>query len=130
MPKKVLNPGNDRSHPVHKTAKWRRASERQRRLKPLCEVCSAQRLTVPADHADHVIRLRDDGAPYDPNNIMSLCASCHGAKSAMERGGYRPPIVRNGRWALPYDKQQIINDVVARVTRSEEGGRGGIDLWI
>jgi 5-methylcytosine-specific restriction enzyme A len=37
---------------------------------------------------DHIIELKDGGAPLDPSNIMLLCPTCHArktAKAAQER---------------------------------------------
>jgi 5-methylcytosine-specific restriction protein A len=36
-------------------------------------------------YADHVVELRDGGAPFDPANGMVRCASCHVRKTAAER---------------------------------------------
>ncbi|EHM01411.1 HNH endonuclease domain protein [Acetobacteraceae bacterium AT-5844] len=35
--------------------------------------------------ADHVIELRDGGAPFDPANGQALCGACHTRKTAEER---------------------------------------------
>lgn len=35
--------------------------------------------------ADHIIELRDDGAPFDVNNGQCLCASCHTRKTLEAR---------------------------------------------
>jgi len=35
--------------------------------------------------ADHIIELRDGGAPFDPANGMARCGSCHTRKTAAER---------------------------------------------
>lgn len=34
---------------------------------------------------DHVVELRDGGAPLDPANILQRCGSCHTRKTAAER---------------------------------------------
>lgn len=36
-------------------------------------------------YADHIVELRDGGAPLDLANGMARCASCHGAKTLAER---------------------------------------------
>ena len=36
-------------------------------------------------YGDHIVELRDGGAPLDPSNIMLRCARCHGRKTAEER---------------------------------------------
>lgn len=35
--------------------------------------------------ADHIVELRDGGAPHDPKNGQCLCGSCHTAKTAARR---------------------------------------------
>jgi hypothetical protein len=61
-------------------------------------------------YGDHVVELRDGGAPLDPRNVLLRCPPCHGRKSAAERvaraarearearlGRGRPPIGGEGR---------------------------------
>ena len=35
--------------------------------------------------ADHIVELKDGGAPYDLNNGQCLCGSCHTRKTVAER---------------------------------------------
>ncbi len=35
---------------------------------------------------DHVKPIRDGGAPYDLDNLQSLCPACHARKTRMEIG--------------------------------------------
>ena len=35
--------------------------------------------------ADHVVELKDGGAPFDPSNGLARCGSCHSRKTAEER---------------------------------------------
>lgn len=35
--------------------------------------------------ADHIVELKDGGAPFDESNGQALCGSCHSTKSAAER---------------------------------------------
>ncbi len=67
----------------------RRAVERRQRwltLHPMCAHCHAQtpRQLVPATEVDHVVPLARNGRD-DESNFQSLCATCHGIKSARER---------------------------------------------
>ncbi len=36
-------------------------------------------------YGDHIVELRDGGAPLDKRNVLLRCASCHGRKTAAER---------------------------------------------
>lgn len=36
-------------------------------------------------YGDHIIELRDGGAPLDEGNVMVMCATCHGRKTERER---------------------------------------------
>lgn len=35
--------------------------------------------------ADHIVEIKDGGAPYDPANGQALCGSCHTKKTVKER---------------------------------------------
>lgn len=35
--------------------------------------------------ADHIVELKDNGAPFDPANGQALCGRCHSRKTAAER---------------------------------------------
>jgi 5-methylcytosine-specific restriction protein A len=39
--------------------------------------------------ADHIVELKDGGAPFDDSNGQALCGSCHTAKTAMARAARR-----------------------------------------
>ena len=56
---------------------------------PLCVECLKNGKYTPANVADHIIPHKGDKRLfYDDNNLQSLCDSCHGAKSAREKGGW------------------------------------------
>ncbi len=42
-------------------------------------------------YVDHIVELKDGGAPLERSNLIGLCAVCHGKKTAREREK------RNGR---------------------------------
>lgn len=70
-------------HRWYSLAVWLRLRERQLSDSPLCVLCDAQDLTVPATDVDHRIAHRGNWALFvDPQNLQSLCASCHSAKTA------------------------------------------------
>jgi 5-methylcytosine-specific restriction protein A len=53
---------------------------------PLCAHCEADGQTVPARHVDHVVPFDGphDARRLDPDNLQSLCVSCHSRKTATE----------------------------------------------
>lgn len=79
---------------LYRTQRWRRISERQRRLEPLCRMCKAIGKVTVANVCDHV-----NGHPPDETEeqfwagpFASLCVEHHNsAKARMERGGKPEP---------------------------------------
>lgn len=64
---------------------WRVLKERQLRRQPLCEECLKEKDMVVAEEVDHIKPHRGDWRLFiDPNNLQSLCASCHSRKTAKE----------------------------------------------
>ena len=62
------------------SARWKEAREKQLTLYPLCAVCQHQATVV-----DHIIEIKDGGSRLSPDNLQSLCASCHNIKTAQEK---------------------------------------------
>ena len=65
--------------------KWAGYSRRRLRAHPLCVKCEHQ-----ATLTDHIIPVKGPGDPlfWDESNHQSLCAKCHGVKTATEDGGF------------------------------------------
>jgi 5-methylcytosine-specific restriction enzyme A len=79
----VAKPPPKLSDPFYGSAAWIRARDlARRRLPPVCARCGGddRRLWV-----DHIVELRDGGAPFDQENLELLCASCHTRKSGEVR---------------------------------------------
>ena len=74
-PKQVDASYRDPAHDRWANAVRRRAGGR-------CERCGREGTRL---FADHVVELRDGGAPFDPANGQALCGSCHSAKTARAR---------------------------------------------
>ena len=53
---------------------------------PFCEKCLGQGYIVPVEHVHHIIPL-SEGGTNEPDNLMSLCKSCHSSIHA-KRGDY------------------------------------------
>jgi 5-methylcytosine-specific restriction protein A len=78
MPPKEVQPHY--RTPEHQA--WAREVKRRAGFRCQAEGCTAkgQRLI-----ADHIIELRDGGAPLDPENGRALCLACHNTKTAAAR---------------------------------------------
>lgn len=68
---------------IYKTERWKAVrTMAKRRDGWQCVQCGARgRLEV-----DHIKALRDGGAPYDLDNLQTLCPSCHTRKTRIECG--------------------------------------------
>lgn len=67
---------------IYTSQAWRSLRARIRRDRGgRCEACGADRDLV----VDHIVELVDGGAPYDPTNLMLVCARCHATKTAQAR---------------------------------------------
>lgn len=47
--------------------------------------CSSCGKTDTRIYVDHIVEMRDGGAPLDEANLQALCGGCHAKKSARER---------------------------------------------
>ena len=74
--------------PIYTTrqyAEWRRiviARARGHCQDPLCKYPNRTGIRL---FADHVVELKDGGAPFDPSNGLARCGSCHTIKTVAER---------------------------------------------
>lgn len=63
----------------YRTPEWRELVARIKRERgPGCARCGSTHRVI----GDHVIELKDGGAPLDPSNIELLCIAHHNAKTA------------------------------------------------
>ena len=66
--------------PFYKATRWRKLRAWFLRRFPVCVKCGHR-----ATHVDHIREWKKGGEPFDPDNLQSLCASCHGRKTRRER---------------------------------------------
>ncbi len=69
---------------IYSTARWRRLRDSFIRMHPLCAECDRHALVTPGEVVDHVKELKDGGDPWDVDNLMTLCRSCHQKKTGEE----------------------------------------------
>lgn len=73
---------------LYKSAYWRRLREAQLSDEPLCRFCLAVEDVTEATVCDHIIPHKGSSDLFhDPNNLQSLCVTCHDKlKARIERG--------------------------------------------
>jgi 5-methylcytosine-specific restriction protein A len=86
---RIAHPPRKTADPFYLTPEWRRLMDRiiavrgRRCEDPQCEVPGGRRACRL--FGDHVVELKDGGAPLDPKNIMLRCGSCHTRKTLQAR---------------------------------------------
>lgn len=75
-------PAPKETDPFYLSVRWRRFRHWYLSKHPMCEQCERETRTVPAVMVDHVVELKDGGAPLDESNAQSLCYACHNRKTA------------------------------------------------
>jgi 5-methylcytosine-specific restriction protein A len=70
-------------------SEWRKVRNTYLKANPLCVVCFAKCLIVPANVVDHIKPHKGDkNLFWDEDNYQPLCKPCHDAKTAKEDGGF------------------------------------------
>ena len=62
---------------------WRKVAKAHKAAFPLCK--NVDQCGNPVHHTDHIVALADGGAPYDWDNLQSLCLACHSSKTTRDR---------------------------------------------
>jgi hypothetical protein len=69
------------------SAAWKRLRAQVLAEEPLCRMCSARGLVVPATDVDHIEDSRDDFTDDNSReNLAALCHDCHSLKTARSMG--------------------------------------------
>lgn len=65
-------------------SRWLRFRKHWILTHPVCERCGNGSATATGSdlHVDHIQPLKAGGSKYDPNNLQTLCRSCHSIKTA------------------------------------------------
>lgn len=72
------------SRTFYKTAIWKATREKKLHINPFCEECQKIGKFIKGKIVDHIIPIKQGGAPYDLENLQTLCWSCHSRKSIEE----------------------------------------------
>lgn len=69
---------------VYHSSLWRNLRLWKLNENPLCEICLIERKVTGADHIHHLKsfvgienKVERDKVAYDPDNLMSVCETCH-----------------------------------------------------
>lgn len=66
---------------------WKRLRAEVLASEPLCRMCTARGLVVPATDVDHIVDSRDDFTDDNSReNLQALCHECHSLKTAASMG--------------------------------------------
>lgn len=80
---------NKSSKAFYDSATWEIIRAKQLEAFPFCQATREDGLPCRkiAKHVDH-IQAREDGGSDEPENLQSLCVSCHSRKTVYENGGF------------------------------------------
>lgn len=67
------------SRAVYGSKRWKLTRNQKLGRDPLCEECGSI-----AAHVDHITAIEEGGESWAFDNLASLCAPCHGRKTAQE----------------------------------------------
>lgn len=85
---RIAKPAAKATDPFYLSAAWRKLVDRivaQRGRRCEDPACRSPWRTGIRVFADHIVELKDGGAPLDEGNILLRCGSCHTRKTAAER---------------------------------------------
>lgn len=85
------------------SAVWKKARRLQLSKQPLCKHCSMAGKIVAATEVDHIVRMSEGGAALDPDNLQSLCHSCHSIKTGREKHGLKVIVKGCDENGMPLD---------------------------
>ena len=85
-PKKVYHDHQwHRAQYFYSSSQWKRLRERHITQHPLCQRCERSGRVVEGRDVDHIIEIEDGGSKTDPDNLQTMCVSCHRKKTAEEK---------------------------------------------
>ncbi len=86
LPQRKLHEGyRHHNTQFYQSTAWRKLRLVQLERQPLCEECLRHGRHTPAQMVDHITPINKGGAPFDLDNLQSLCNMCHCRKSAVDK---------------------------------------------
>lgn len=77
-----IQPAPKVAEPFYQSSAWRAIAASVRRAHGgRCARCGSRNRPI----VDHIVELRDGGAPLDPANLQLLCHACHQVKTGAAR---------------------------------------------
>jgi 5-methylcytosine-specific restriction endonuclease McrA len=73
--------------PELSSSRWQAVRAAQLGAFPICEVCGKR----AAEEVHHILPRAHGGDTFDPGNLASVCAECHGKLPAMYKRGVLTP---------------------------------------
>jgi hypothetical protein len=73
---------------VYNSKAWAQLKDTVRLQQPWCESCLARGIQRPWTDLHHRIDIAQGGAPFDIENVVGLCHSCHAKHTAATAGGW------------------------------------------
>lgn len=67
---------------IYDSPEWKALRKEMTKAHPFCASCGRDKTRL---YVDHIVELKDGGAPYDKRNLTVLCGSCHTTKSNAEK---------------------------------------------
>lgn len=73
----------------YNTTAWKKLRRAKLSRNPFCAICELRGRRIPANTVDHVVAIAKGGSPFPSfDGLQSMCAPCHGAKTAaVDRAG-------------------------------------------
>jgi len=63
---------------------WQKIRKSHLRKHPLCVSCKQLNIIKEGEEVDHILPL-NDGGTHHPDNLQTLCKSCHSTKTAQDK---------------------------------------------
>lgn len=69
----------------YNSSAWRQLRKNYIMNHPICKICNDNGILQEGHHVDHIQPISQGGARLDPNNLQTLCITCHSRKTIKEQ---------------------------------------------